>query len=94
MALQVVVVSGHKRLLMSHKLSEFYTDTQSLISTNDRVAVDGRIGTVHEVCLANSLIAETYACAETGGILILFDDGVLTLLPFGHYHEILPAQGN
>lgn len=68
---------------MSESLKEHYTGTSDLIKVGDSVYVDGRGGMIQEICLPNTQVASDYGCARTGGLLILFDDGVLELLHFG-----------
>jgi hypothetical protein len=70
-------------------LSKFYTSTEEEIHSGDRINLDGRFGLVEIVCKPNSDVAETYACFASGGLLILFDDGVLELIPFGYFHHIM-----
>jgi hypothetical protein len=64
-------------------LSQKYTGSSELVKKGDSVYVEDRGGLVKEVCLPHTKLARDYSCEETGGILILFDDGVLELLPFG-----------
>ena len=66
-----------------------YSDSRKLVKKGDLVSVDNREGRVDEVCLAGSRQAYDYSCERTGGLLIQFDDGILALLPFGSYHQII-----
>jgi len=52
------------------------------------IILDGHPGQIKEVCLPGTQLADVFDCKETGGLLILFDDGILTLLPFGNSHCI------
>lgn len=70
-------------------LSKFYTSSEQEIHSGDRINLDGRIGLVEIVCQPNSDVAASYACFASGGLLILFDDGVLELIPFGYFHQIM-----
>jgi hypothetical protein len=68
---------------MSESLSEKYTRSFDFVKAGNSVYVDGLGGVVQEVCLPNTQLASNYGCEKTGGLLILFDDGVLELLHFG-----------
>jgi hypothetical protein len=70
---------------MDEVLNEKYTGSSELIKKGDSVYVkDEELGgQVKEVCLPHTQLARDYSCEETGGILVLFDDGILELLPFG-----------
>lgn len=65
-----------------------YTDSREPVKKGDSVFVDGRGGRVDAVCLPESQLARHYSCERTGGLLIQFDDEILALLPFGHFHRI------
>ncbi len=65
-----------------------YTNSQEPIKKGDLVLVDDLHGRVDEVCMPGSELADSFNCEDTGGLLILFEDGVLSLLPFGHFHRI------
>ena len=69
-------------------LSRFYTNSGDEIHPGDKVILDGRVGVIELVCLPNSTIAASYACRDSGGLLIMFDDGILELIPFGFFHQI------
>jgi len=71
-----------------HLLGHKYTESHELVKKGDLVRVDDLGGLVEEVCLPGSQLASDYSCKGTGGLLIRFDDGILALLPFGHYHRI------
>ena len=69
---------------MNDVLSSIYTsDPGRLIKSGDRIEIDRRQGHVQLVCMPGSEDADNYACTSTGGLLILFDDGILELQPFG-----------
>lgn len=65
-----------------------YNDSREPVKKGDLVFVDDRGGRVDAVCLPESQLSRDYSCAPTGGLLIQFDDGILALLPFGHFHRI------
>ena len=65
-----------------------YADSRKPVKKGDLVFVDDRTGRVDAVCLPHSQLARDYSCERTGGLLIQFDDGILALLPFGHFHRI------
>jgi hypothetical protein len=69
-------------------LNEYYQDSGLRISNGDRIILDGRIGTIEEVCLPQSPSSLDYNCHTSGGLLILFDDAVLELIPFGFDRKI------
>jgi hypothetical protein len=68
---------------MDEVLNEKYTGSSELIKKGDSVFVEERGGQIEEVCLPHTQLARDYSCENSGGILILFDDGILELLPFG-----------
>lgn len=65
-----------------------YTGSTTPICKGDRVSLDLRSGLVELVALPRSEDAIAYSCEESGGVLVLFDDGILELIPFGFYHKI------
>jgi hypothetical protein len=65
-----------------------YNDSQKPVQKGDLVLVDNDPGQIEEVCSPGTELARNYSCEETGGLLIQFDDGILALLPYGHYHRI------
>jgi hypothetical protein len=65
-----------------------YSGTSIPIQQGDRVVVDGRHGEVQLVCPPGSDNAINYSCTISGGLLIMFFDGILELLHYGSYHEI------
>ena len=69
-------------------ISAEYSDTGQLVRKGELVFVDGNPGRVEEVCQPGTELARNYACEETGGLLILFDDGILELRPFGYFGNI------
>lgn len=74
---------------MSHATPSWnYSDSDTPIEKGHLVTVDGRSGVVGEVCMPGSREAKNYYCEDTGGLLVRFEDGLLELLPFGHYHRI------
>jgi hypothetical protein len=75
---------------MDEVLNEKYTGSSELIKQGDSIYVEDEElgGQVKEVCLPHTQLAKDYSCEETGGILVLFDDGILELLPFGLDYRI------
>jgi len=71
-------------------LNEKYAGSSELIKKGDWIYLEGEEwgGQVKEVCLPHTELARAYNCEETGGILVLFDDGILALLDFGSDHCI------
>jgi hypothetical protein len=71
-------------------LNEKYTGSSEVIKKGDSIYLEGEEwgGQVKEVCLPHTQLAQAYKCEKTGGILVLFDDGILALLPFGSDHCI------
>jgi hypothetical protein len=69
--------------MADHQLTFCYSDTDVLIEVGDRIVLDGHRGTVEEVCLPGTDLARTYSCEDTGGLLILFEGGILVLEPIG-----------
>ena len=69
-------------------LSWRYNDSQELAKKGDLVVVDDRPGRIEEICMPGSQLADYFNCKDTGGLLIRYEDGVVALTPFGHYHRI------
>ena len=65
-----------------------YTGTSISIRNRDRVVVDDRYGSIELVCTPQSDMAFACSCGQTGGLLILFDNGIRTLIPIGNYSFI------
>ena len=65
-----------------------YSNSLEFVKKGDLVIVDDRPGKVEEVCLPGTLLADSFSCEDTGGLLIRYDDGILVLEPFGNKHWI------
>lgn len=72
----------------SDRLGYNYNDSDELIKEGDLIVLDGHPGRVRGVFLPETRSAEDYNCEDTGGILVLYDDGVLALHPIGYSHQI------
>jgi hypothetical protein len=77
---------------MDDRISEKYNDSKEPIKEGDLVLVDGRPGRVEGVFMANTQLADDYSCEDTGGVLILCDDGILELHPFGNYGPVIKRE--
>lgn len=64
-------------------ISPKYDDSEEFVKKGDWVYVDDLRGQIKEVCLPKSRLARAYSCQDSGGLLILFEDGILELRNFG-----------
>lgn len=69
-------------------LSLYYPDGAPVLEGDSIVIDEEREAKVKGVFPPNSSAAEDYSCKKTGGILMLYDDGILILHPLGMDHEI------
>lgn len=74
------------------KLTGNYSDSGNPIKKGDRIRIGSYFATVNEVCVSDSEIAKHYYCEDTGGLLITYDDGALTLIPFGNNHDVTKIE--
>ena len=65
-----------------------YTETSVPLRAGDRVIFDCRHGLIEHVCPPASQLAAAYSCEETGGVVIIFDDSIRELIPFGTHNII------
>jgi hypothetical protein len=72
---------------MNKNISQLlYSESSNPITQGDRISVDGNLGFVKLVCLPKTNESHYYSCQETGGILVLYDNGILILELFESYH--------
>lgn len=75
--------------MQDDQVSPWYAASRSPVMPGDCIALDGHAGRVEQVCMAGSEAAAYIDCEESGGLVIRFDDGVVAVIPFGHYHQLL-----
>jgi hypothetical protein len=65
-----------------------YSDSKEPIQNGDLVYIDGLPALIEGVYFPKTTAAKDCYCEDTGGLLVLYDDGILVLLPFGHHHRV------
>ena len=70
------------------KMSAFYDSKNAILEGDVALFDDDRKCVIEGVLFPNTQLAKDYSCESTGGILCLFEDGVLALMPFTNDHQM------
>ena len=70
-------------------VSAWYAGSHNPVRPGDSVTLDDHPGRIEQVCMPGTEAAEHLDCEEAGALVIRFEDGVVAVIPFGHYHQLV-----